>query len=547
MSINPVKNGGGVSHLRVGLMLSMLPLLTIRASGDLVPEWVSRVPSGSTLYSGLRGMCVDAAGNTYVVGNAGVSYNVDTLTAKIAPDGAVLWSRTFDGPAQWHDTISDVAFGPDGSVYAVGSTPGAMMFADLLVLKYDPTDGRLIWFSTFDGGFGISDGGLRVAVDRVGNVYAGGSTVGDGGDCLTVKFDSDGNVQWASVWDGPAGAPYSQEAVRGIKIDPSGNVVIIADGVMNSLHPDYVVIKYDAADGSQVWMNRWGLNGDETPVDMAIDAAGDIYVTGTAFNSSVQFGTVKFQGSDGQILWAEYDRTGYRDWASALALDGQGGVYVTGTTDPHGDQSKMMHNFYTVKRDAASGALLWTHEYGDACLRCYDASSDVIVDRDGHAFVVGTTSSPPYSSDQMLLVLEAADGHELDRGLVYSGASEGVSGDILNLDGAQNVLIGGNGSNFNTGEVEMAVVKYASLGGGVDCDLIQKFTARCRSGKLVAKVASSLPVGAELTVTRNGGDERILAINDRGKGKAKWTGQSGSQEVCIAECADIACPTAPCG
>ncbi|MCC7292303.1 MAG: PQQ-binding-like beta-propeller repeat protein [Phycisphaerales bacterium] len=536
----------GTRRVRCVKTLAIGLLLSASASADLVPQWVSRVPSGSTLYSGLRGMCVDAAGNTYITGNAGVSYNVDTLTAKLAPDGAVLWTSTFDGPAQWHDTISDVALGPDGSVYAVGSTPGAMMFADLLVLKYDPADGRLVWYSTFDGGSGISDGGLRVAVDREGNVYAGGSTVGDGGDCLTVKFDSNGNVQWASVWDGPAGAPYSQEAVRGIKVDPEGNVVIIADGVMNSLHPDYVVIKYDAADGSQIWMNHWGLNGDETPVDMVIDGAGDIYVTGSAFNSSVQFGTVKFQGGDGQILWAEYDRTGYRDWASALALDGQGGVYVTGTSDPHGDQSKMMHNFYTVKRDTADGALLWTHEYGDACLRCYDASSDVIVDRASHAFVVGTTSSPPYTSDQIMLVLDASNGAELDRGLVYSGTAEGVSGDILRLDGAANVFTGGNGSNFNTGEVEWAVVKYASLGGGVDCGAIRRLSAKCTDGRLTAKVVSSLPEGTELTLSRNGGDEKTLTINARGKGKVKWTGQTGAREVCIVECGSVPCATAEC-
>lgn len=546
MSANDPQRTRGTWRVRFVMTLLIGMWLPVSASADLVPQWVSRVPSGSTLYSGLRAMCVDAAGNTYLAGNAGVSYNVDTLTCKLAPDGAVLWSSTFDGPAQWHDTISDVALGPDGSVYAVGSTPGAMMFADLLVLKYDPADGRLIWSSTYDGGSGISDGGLRVAVDREGNVYAGGSTVGDGGDCLTVKFDSNGSVQWASVWDGPAGAPYSQEAVRDIAVDPDGNVVIIADGVMNSLHPDYVVIKYDAADGSQIWWNRWGLNGDETPVDMAIDRAGDIYVTGSAFSSSVQFGTVKFQGRDGQILWAEYDRTGYRGWATALSLDGQGGVYVTGTTDPHGDQSKMMHNFYTVKRDGASGALLWTHEYGDACLRCYDASSDVIVDRGGHVFVVGTTSSPPYSSDQILLVLDAASGNELERGLVYSGTSEGVSGDLLNLDGAANVFIGGSGSNFNTGEVELAAVMYASLGGGVDCGAIRRLTAICRDGKLAGKVVSTLPEGTELTLSRNGGDTKTMTINARGKGKVKWPGQGGAQEVCIVECVQSPCATADC-
>lgn len=89
----------------------------------------------------------------------------------------------------------------------------------------------------------------------------------------------------------------------------------------------------------------------------------------------------------------------------------------------------------------------------------------------------------------------------------------------------------------NTSEFSACV--EAQAGGGVDCNAITKFSARCRSGKLVAKVASSLPVGAELTITRNGGDAKTLVINDRGKGKVKWTGQFGEQTVAVAECPDI--------
>ncbi|GIK16759.1 MAG: hypothetical protein BroJett003_17230 [Planctomycetota bacterium] len=72
--------------------------------------------------------------------------------------------------------------------------------------------------------------------------------------------------------------------------------------------------------------------------------------------------------------------------------------------------------------------------------------------------------------------------------------------------------------------------------GGVDCTAIRRLSARCTSGKLTAKVRSTLPEGATLTLTRNGGDERTVTINARGKGKAKWTGLSDAQEVRIVEC-----------
>ncbi|GMU37766.1 MAG: PQQ-binding-like beta-propeller repeat protein [Phycisphaerae bacterium] len=517
-----------------------LMLTSLRASAAVPQEWTRRLPSGSTLYSGLTGMVVDAEGHSFVVGNAGTSGNVDILAARYAPDGALVWSQTWDGVERWHDTVSDVALGPDGSVYAVGSTPDRNRYADLLVLKFNAADGALIWSRTFNGGPGISDAALVVATDRDGNVYAGGHTVGDGADCLIVKFDADGVFHWSQTWDGPASAPYSQEAVRDLLVAPDGDLVMLTDGVMATLHPDYVVIKYDAADGSMIWSRNWGVNGGDYPVDMEIDAAGDVYVTGDALNNgSVEYGTIKLRGSDGALLWAEYDAAGFREAAYALALDAEGGVYVTGWSDPHGDQSKFMHNLFTVKRDAATGSRWWTHEYGEACLWCYDAGGDLVIDDSGHVFVGGITSSPPYASDQIMLVLDAATGAELDRGIVWTTGSESAGVNVARLDRAQNLYLGGSVTNYDTGAVDVHVVKYASMSEGPDCGAIRKFSARCRDGKLTAKVVSSLPEGTELTLLRNGGDAKTVAINARGKGKAKWSGQGGSQTLRIEECPEV--------
>ncbi|RJP32949.1 MAG: hypothetical protein C4547_12940 [Phycisphaerales bacterium] len=82
--------------------------------------------------------------------------------------------------------------------------------------------------------------------------------------------------------------------------------------------------------------------------------------------------------------------------------------------------------------------------------------------------------------------------------------------------------------------------------GGLDCDAIHKLSAKCRGGKLTAKVKSSLPQGTELTID-NDGDPRLMMINARGKGKVRWTGQSGMRDVCIAECPEIECAAANCG
>jgi hypothetical protein len=105
---------------------------------------------------------------------------------------------------------------------------------------------------------------------------------------------------------------------------------------------------------------HWGVNGADSPNDMTMDSSGDFYVTGTGINLSDRFSTIKVRGSDGALLWQQYDSNGAHDSAIAVALDGQGGAYITGSSDPDGDESNQNDNFYTVKRDAQTGAFLWS-------------------------------------------------------------------------------------------------------------------------------------------------------------------------------------------
>lgn len=443
----------------------MLGTLALRAEADIAAEWIRRLPAGASLSAGLTGMVVGADGVTYVTGINGPSSNTDCLTAAIGPDGALRWSHTFNGGGNWHDQARAIELGPDGEVYVVGNTPGPGSYARVLLLKYDAASGALLNTTEYSSGPGTSEYGGSVVVDADGAVYVGGGTVGDGGDALVLKLDASGQVQWVRTWDGPAAAPYSQDSVQGMTLDPDGNPVVLIHGVMNSLHPDYVVVKYAASTGDVIWEARWGVNGGDYPREIEMDAAGDFYVTGIGINLNDRFSTIKLRGSDGQLLWQAYDGIGYHNAVAGLALDGEGGVYVTGRIDPDGDRSNSNDNFYSVKRDAGTGELLWTHSYGANCLYCFDGPGDVGVDAAGHVLLVGDTGSPPYSGDMILLVLDADSGVELERSVVSGDTLERVSGEILRLDPRQNVLIGGGYYNVNSGAVDMSVTRYASLAG----------------------------------------------------------------------------------
>ena len=448
------------SNMLIAAAAALLALAAPVAAADLTPQWLRRIPTGPSWYSGLTGIVVDGGGNTYIVGQSGDSNDSDIVVAAYDAEGTQLWLSTWGGQEGWHDQARGITLGPGNRIYVTGNTPGPGSYANVIVLAFDAATGSLLREIQYQSAPQTAEHGASVAVDSSNRVFVAGGTVGDGSDVQVIAFDSDDNVVWRKTWDGAAWGPYSQDGAVKVLLDPAGNPVVLIAGYTASSHPDYVVVKYSAADGSLLWQGSWGVNGGDFPADMAIDAAGDVYVTGTGIDFIDKYSTVKFSGANGSVAWQKYDSAANDNSARAIALDGQGGVYVTGAVDPEGNHSNFNDDFYTVKRAATDGALLWARRYGDPCVGCYDVPSDIVVDASGHVFVAGSTSSPPYSGDAILFVLNAATGVETDRGVVAPASPESAGWQELRLDPAGNVILGGRFSNGNTGAVDMAVARY---------------------------------------------------------------------------------------
>jgi PQQ-like domain len=510
--------------------------LAATSPAQLSPEWVSRVPVGTSLSAGTAGIYVDPDGVSYITGTSGASPDTNITTASFAPDGSTRWTRTFSSQGSGADQASGITKGSNGILYVVGSTPGANNFANLLILAYDAATGSLLNKIRYSSGPGISEFGSSIVTDEAGNVYVAGGTVGDGPDVMTLKFNSGGVLQWRQIWDGAAVAPFSLDSPVKILRDPNGDVLVLITGYAASNHADYVVVKYAPANGAVIWEKSWGVTGDDFPVDMEIDSAGDIYVTGTGIDFINKYSTIKLRGTDGQLLWQFYDAIGQRHSSRALYLDGAGGVFITGTSDPDGDVSNFNDDFFTVKRNAATGALLWTNLYGQPCIQCFDQPSDVRVDPEGHVFVVGRTSSPPYVNEIILLVLDTATGLETNRGIIFNVGSEIPSPGPLLFDAAFNLYNGGGIYNADTGARDMSVTKWASLiggGGGIPCGDLVSFQARCQSNGSAHKLQAKLTLtntshsGEQVTMTVDGnptpvtinGNKAQLSINNPALGQ----------------------------
>ncbi len=176
-----------------------------------------------------------------------------------------------------------------------------------------------VWGSQGKGGGQFQDP-RGIAVDEAGNVY-----VADSGNNRIQVFDSSGKflIQWGSEGDGPG----QFKEPWGIALDAEGNVYV-ADTWNHRIQ------KFDA---EVTFLRQWGSYGATGgaavgeegffwgPRDIAVDAAGDVYVTDTG-NKRVQVFS-----PDGEFLdqWGGFGvEDGQMDEPVGLATDEEGNIYV---------------------------------------------------------------------------------------------------------------------------------------------------------------------------------------------------------------------------
>jgi len=102
-------------------------------------------------------------------------------------------------------------------------------------------------------------------------------------------------------------------------------------------------------------------NAEDEGTDIAVDADGNVYVTGRSEGgmSGLDYVTIKYSREGIQEWIQRYDGTGGGDdAASAILLDDQGNVYVTGYSEGIGTGS----DYATVKYNS-SGVQQWVSRY----------------------------------------------------------------------------------------------------------------------------------------------------------------------------------------
>lgn len=275
------------------------------------------------------------------------------------------------------ETLRGIATDSTGNILVVGQTNstdfptinGAQMMSgggqDAFIAKFNPAGNTRIW-ATYLGGSGIENG-FEITADAAGDVYVTGETAsanfprttgqafGGGTDAFVAKYSAAGAKIWATYLGGA-----STDRPRGIGVDSAG-AVFVAGFTLSSDFPttagaldqsfggntlDDAFVTKLAADGSApVWSTFLGGAAADRARDMAVDAAGNVYVTGetasgdfplvSAFDSTltgVDAFVSKINAGGATLAWSSYLGGNLEDVGQAVSLAPGGGVVVAGDT-----------------------------------------------------------------------------------------------------------------------------------------------------------------------------------------------------------------------
>jgi outer membrane protein assembly factor BamB len=189
------------------------------------------------------------------------------------------WIRRYNGPGKGADFGNAIAVDASGNIYVTGESPGKGTYRDFATVKYNSA-GKQIWARAYQGTGKGDDSALAIAVDAAANVYVTGSSAGKntGCDMATIKYNKSGKQLWVSRYNGPVDG---DDIGRAIAVDASGNVYVTGESRGNGSYRDIATIKYDKL-GQEIWVKRYNgpANGDDAPAAIAIDKAGNVFVTG---------------------------------------------------------------------------------------------------------------------------------------------------------------------------------------------------------------------------------------------------------------------------
>jgi len=412
---------------------------------------------------------LDNSGNVYVTGQSNASTssvsNYNIATVKYNSSGTQLWVQSWSGSGNGDDIPAAMVVDNAGNIYVSGQTDRDTTTAinnDYVLLKYTGA-GVLRWSRTFNGGANANDVGLWAALDNSANVVITGSSESPAPqtNATTLKYDSAGTLLWTKFY---LAVGDNSDNSHAIAADDSGNVYIAGYSVNWNADRNYAVLKINSA-GNKVWereIDGTSTGSSDEAQAIVLDATGGIYVTGYIHNScqASDVVTTKFN-TQGDTLWVQrynYAVANGTDRGYSIALDASGNVYVTGRSDRDSSVA-VNYDILTIKYSNA-GVQQWVARYngsgnGD------DEAVTVKVAASGNVYVAGKTFNG--TNEDYVVIKYNSSGVQQWAATYNSGHGDDVPTEMV-MDASENTYLTGYSANVVPTTTDVATVKFNSSG-----------------------------------------------------------------------------------
>jgi uncharacterized delta-60 repeat protein len=428
-------------------------IVTIKYDPSGAEIWIRRYEG--SLRDQPCGIVVDNSGNVFVSGMTEGSLGFEMITLSYDASGGLRWEDIVSKDGDYDVEANALALGPDGNLIVTGYEEE--LFDDelqdmILTVKYASADGERLWMSRYESEPGRAN---ALAIKPDGSVYVTGYRTSPATleDYITLRLNgSDGEITWNATYD----AGGQNDVAKGIVINDAGDIFVTGVGVRPGSSADIITIKYAYAGNSQEWVRSYNgpASGDDIPVEIGLDAGGNIYIAGTspAIGTSADFTIIKYL-PELEEWHAEFDGTAHGDdIPQAIAVDGSGNAYVVASNE-NGDENA---DYLVVKYDP-SGVKIWEAEYNGSGYGD-DIPSAIAVDPTGNVYVTGSSLSATAGMDIVTLMYNSTGSHQWTA--IYGGAGEDLAHAIA-VD-AYGVYV--TGRTFNGSDFDWVTIKYSLAG-----------------------------------------------------------------------------------